>query len=43
MCRLLQSSTNGSQDLVLVEHDQFTDRQREVLETVHEMGYFDHP
>lgn len=41
--RLLQSSTDESRDLVLVERGQLTDRQREVLETAHEMGYFDHP
>ncbi|GGC59741.1 helix-turn-helix domain-containing protein [Haloferax sulfurifontis] len=41
--RLLQSSVDESRDLVLVERGQLTDRQREVLETAHEMGYFDHP
>ncbi|ELZ82880.1 helix-turn-helix domain-containing protein [Haloferax larsenii] len=41
--RLLQSSSDESRDLVLVERGQLTDRQREVLETAHEMGYFDHP
>lgn len=41
--RLLQSSSDESRDLVLVERGQLTDRQREVLEKAHEMGYFDHP
>ncbi|KTG14032.1 helix-turn-helix domain-containing protein [Haloferax profundi] len=41
--RLLQSSSDESRDLVLVERGQLTDRQREVLEMAHEMGYFDHP
>lgn len=34
--------TAGSQP-VLVERGKLTDRQREVLETAQEMGYFDHP
>ncbi|AFK18842.2 DNA-binding protein [Haloferax mediterranei ATCC 33500] len=41
--RLLQSSSDESRDLVLVERGQLTDRQREVLEKAHDMGYFDHP
>ena len=42
--RLLRSDegTSGS-DLVLVDRSELTDRQREVLETAHEMGYFEHP
>ncbi|NLV09969.1 bacterio-opsin activator [Halomicrobium mukohataei] len=30
-------------DAVVVDRGQLTDRQREVLETAHEMGYFDYP
>ena len=30
-------------DLVLVNRSDLTDRQREVLETAHGMGYFEHP
>lgn len=42
--RLLRSSGHESeQDLVIVDCSELTDRQREVLETAHEMGYFDHP
>lgn len=42
--RLLRS--NGSRDddeLILVDRSELTNRQREVLTTAHEMGYFDHP
>ncbi|ELZ77465.1 bacterio-opsin activator-like protein [Haloferax volcanii JCM 10717] len=42
--RLTQSepdSATGS--LVFVDRDELTARQREVLETAHEMGYFEHP
>ena len=42
--RLLRNSTDtpgGSP--VLVDRDVLTDRQREVLETAHRMGYFEHP
>lgn len=41
--RLLQSSGEDESDLVLVERGRLTDRQREVLELAHELGYFDHP
>jgi hypothetical protein len=34
---------DGTADLVFVDRGELTDRQREVLETAHEMGYFDHP
>ena len=30
-------------DAVVVDRGQLTDRQREVLDTAHEMGYFDYP
>ncbi|RQG98563.1 helix-turn-helix domain-containing protein [Natrarchaeobius oligotrophus] len=42
--RLLQSEqehTDGN--LVFVDRSTLTDRQREVLETAHRMGYFEHP
>jgi predicted DNA binding protein len=42
--RLLRSDDGSSgSDLVLVDRSELTDRQREVLETAHEMGYFEHP
>ncbi|WP_135807015.1 helix-turn-helix domain-containing protein [Halorussus marinus] len=42
--RLTRStSAEGSDDLVFVDRTELTSRQREVLETAHEMGYFDHP
>jgi hypothetical protein len=44
--RLSRSATpdaDGEGDLVLVDRSAFTDRQREVLRTAHEAGYFDHP
>jgi len=30
-------------DVVFVDRSRLTDRQREVLETAYEMGYFEHP
>lgn len=42
--RLVSSrEDDGSEDLVFVDRGVLTDRQREVLETAHGMGYFDHP
>jgi predicted DNA binding protein len=42
--RLTRSADVGAgQDLVFVDRAALTDRQREVLETAHEMGYFEHP
>lgn len=42
--RLLRSSEDRSEgELVFVDCGVLTDRQREVLETAHELGYFDHP
>lgn len=42
--RLTRSGKEAdAENLVLVDRDTLTDRQREVLETAHEMGYFDHP
>ena len=42
--RLLRTSTDSpGGSSVLVDRGVLTDRQREVLETAHEMGYFEHP
>lgn len=42
--RLLRSTGEaGAHNLVFVDRGQLTDRQQEVLETAHEMGYFAHP
>ncbi|MFB6086357.1 MAG: helix-turn-helix domain-containing protein [Halodesulfurarchaeum sp.] len=42
--RLVSSREDeGSEDLVFVDRGVLTDRQREVLEVAHEMGYFEHP
>jgi len=41
--RLTQSSEDGDRDVVVVDRGRLTDRQREVLETCVEMGYFEHP
>jgi predicted DNA binding protein len=42
--RLLQSSSTPEEsDLVTVDRSALTERQREVLATAYEAGYFDHP
>ncbi|MFD1686628.1 helix-turn-helix domain-containing protein [Halobellus litoreus] len=42
--RLVRSDADrDGSDLVLVDRGELTERQREVLETAHEMGYFEHP
>lgn len=42
--RLVSSrDEEGSEDLVFVDRGVLTERQREVLETAHSMGYFEHP
>jgi predicted DNA binding protein len=43
--RLLQSrpENDGVESLVFFDTSSFTDRQQEVLETAHRLGYFDHP
>lgn len=42
--RLIRSNEeNADRNLVFVDRGRLTDRQREVLETAHEMGYFEHP
>jgi predicted DNA binding protein len=40
---LTQDHEDASDDPVVVDRDQLTSRQREILETAHEMGYFDYP
>lgn len=42
--RLLQSDPEDDESqLVMLDRDELTDRQEEVLKTAHEMGYFEHP
>ncbi|MFC5367505.1 helix-turn-helix domain-containing protein [Salinirubrum litoreum] len=42
--RLTRSAgPDDEEELVVVDRATLTDRQREVLETAHEMGYFEHP
>jgi hypothetical protein len=42
--RLIQSKAQADDhNLVFVDRSSLTERQREVLETAHEMGYFEHP
>ena len=42
--RLVSSKgEDGADDLVFVDRGELTQRQREVLETAYEMGYFQHP
>ena len=41
--RLVHAHETGDDDLVLVDRGELTARQREVLETAHRRGYFDHP
>lgn len=42
--RLVRSQPEGdTADLVLVDRGELTPRQREVIETAHVMGYFEHP
>lgn len=40
---LVQSGDPAEKDSVVVDRSRLTDRQREVLETAYEMGYFEHP
>ncbi len=40
---LTQSTESDENDLVLVDRARLTGRQREVLETAHELGYFEYP
>ena len=40
---LVQSSEPTEGETVVVDRGRLTDRQREVLETAYEMGYFEHP
>lgn len=39
----LEDERLDSGDLVWIDRDALTDRQQEVLETAHEMGYFEYP
>ena len=41
--RLVRTDSPDEQRLVFVDRGKLTTRQREVLETAHEMGYFDQP
>jgi hypothetical protein len=41
--RIVRAAEAGADDLVMVDRGELTDRQREVLETAHRLGYFDHP
>ncbi len=42
--RLLRSEHDPQEDnLIFLDRSRLTDRQREVLETAHRMGYFEHP
>lgn len=41
--RLVQSNDSGGDNLVFFDRSVFTERQQEVLETAHQLGYFDHP
>lgn len=44
VCRLLRREHDASEESpVFLDRSRLTDRQREVLETAHGMGYFDHP
>ena len=40
---LVQSGDPTERDTVVVDRGRLTERQREVLETAYEMGYFEHP
>jgi len=41
--RLVHAQEAGEGDLILVDRGELTSRQRQVLETAHSLGYFDHP
>lgn len=40
---LTQDHEESSSDPVIVDREELTDRQQEILETAYEMGYFDYP
>jgi hypothetical protein len=40
---LSRAGDTASGDLVMVDRDRLTDRQREVLETAYDLGYFEYP
>ena len=41
--RQLTRPNNGHEDIVVFDRSELTERQREVLQTSHDMGYFQHP
>lgn len=41
--RQLTQPTDGDEDVAVFDRSELTDRQREVLRTAHDMGYFSHP
>jgi len=41
--RMTHTDTGARSDLVIVDRSRLTDRQREVLETAHRLGYFERP
>jgi predicted DNA binding protein len=41
--KLTRAGDDGEDDLVFVDRGRLTERQREVLQTAYDMGYFDHP
>ncbi|MFC7194592.1 helix-turn-helix domain-containing protein [Halosimplex aquaticum] len=41
--RIARTGDDGDEDLVTVDRGRLTDRQREVLETAMDMGYFRRP
>jgi predicted DNA binding protein len=43
LARVIQSSPDDETDSVIVERGRLTPRQREVLETAYEIGYFERP
>jgi predicted DNA binding protein len=44
VCRLLRTENDGGTDQsTIVDIGALTERQREVLSTAHELGYFEHP
>jgi predicted DNA binding protein len=42
-CLKRSSSDQTERETRFIDRESFTERQREVLETAHEMGYFEHP
>jgi predicted DNA binding protein len=42
-CLKRSSADQTKRETMFIDRESFTERQREVLQTAHEMGYFDHP